>query len=584
MTIARLAAILLTFIAAPALASATTVVKQPLDVEVAEAGAVAIVRCDRIESRDGDGEITTWVGLEVLETLAGPLEPGPLAIELVGGEVAGERQWISGSAEFEVGRLAVVFLAPNDRGSWTVAGMYLGKWDLFRDDDDVWIAVRQKSDALEIRLDDQVIRDEVTLEEMRRVCRARDIHGKRDAFDARQVPDRYRRFEGHRQTHFAIGPNGIPIRWFEPDSGGDIAFTANPDEFSSPADLGAAVSDALSAWSGHGSRFRYRYAGIDQTGRGYRRDQVNRVSVDATNQIAGSGCSSIIAIGGFSGSTSGQTITVNGVSFRRGLEGDVVLNDGYCDLYQNPTYLRYILTHELGHALGLGHSSVREATMYGAFLSSNAARGAAIGADDEDGLLFIYPPPPGPPRIESITPNRSERAVVATLEVNGTNLQVGSATSVAVSGSGIGPVTLLAGSSSTLLRVSFSVAATAPLSDRTLTVTTSEGSASKIVTIVEILAPDNLTAAALSSSSIRLDWTDRSQVETSYRVQRYQGSTSEWLTVATLPAGARTWTDTGLRASKRYKYRVRVQNASASANSNQAEAVTLASRSAGGPR
>ncbi len=584
MTIVRFAALLLTILAAPALAAASTVVKQPLDVQISEAGAIGVVRCDRIESRQVDGEITTWIEFEVLEPLAGPLESGPLAIEIVGGEVAGERQWIAGSAEFETGRLAIVFLAPSGRGSWTVAGMYLGKWDLFRDDNDVWVASRQRSDALEIRLDDQVIADEVSLEEMRRACAARVGGGKREAVGASQIPDRFRQFGGRRQSHFAIGPNGIPIRWFEPDSGGDIPFTANPDEFSSPVDLGAAVSDALTAWSGHGSRFRYRYAGIDQTGRGYRRDQVNRVSVDATNQIAGSGCSSIIAIGGFSGSTSGQTITVNGVSFRRGTEGDVVLNDGYCDLYQNPTWLRYILTHELGHALGLGHSSVREATMYGAFLSSNAARGAAIGPDDEDGLLFIYPPPPGPPRIESISPNRAERGVTATLEVTGTNLMIGNAAAVTVSGSGVGPVTVLSGSSSTVLRVTFAVAASAALTSRTLAVTTSEGSASKPVTIVEILAPDNLTATALSSSSIRLDWTDQSEVETGYRVQRYQGSTSSWVTVATLPAGARTWTDTGLRASKRYKYRVRVQNSTASANSNQAEAVTLASRSAGGPR
>jgi hypothetical protein len=115
---------------------------------------------------------------------------------------------------------------------------------------------------------------------------------------------------------------------------------------------------------------------------------VSRVSVDCHNEIAGSGCRSIIAIGGGHYDTTHTTV-VNNTTFYKIFEADVCLQDGWCDYFQNPVSLREVITHELGHCLGLGHSADHTATM--APFIHNDGRGATVEPDDMDGARFIYP-------------------------------------------------------------------------------------------------------------------------------------------------------------------------------------------------
>lgn len=59
------------------------------------------------------------------------------------------------------------------------------------------------------------------------------------------------------------------------------------------------------------------------------------------------------------------------------------------------TYLPGVLTHELGHALGLAHSPRRAATMYWHY---QGPEGATLDEDDARGLRFLYgDAPPGQP-------------------------------------------------------------------------------------------------------------------------------------------------------------------------------------------
>lgn len=565
-------------------AYATVVRRAPLEEQTRGATAIVAARCRSIESRIVDDQIVSYVGFDVIESLKGPVEPGELVLRQLGGQVGDDAAWVIGSPAFEVGRLSVLFLAPNGEGAYVVDSMFYGHFELFVGDDDQWWIRRQEASGVDAINPDDPVKDELLLSELRAAIAAvASKTAEAPAEYAEQVPREYfatasARKQGH--SEFALSRYGA-TRWFEPDSGQAIAFSYNPDGYPGSVPLGPAVSDALASWSAAGSSsLNFSFAGENTTGRGWRRDGVNRVSIDSTNQVQGSGCSSVIAIGGFTSTNTSQRITVNGTSFIRGLEADVCLNDGYCDLWENASYLRYVITHELGHCIGLDHSSISQATMYGAFLYSNASRGAALHQDDVDGAVFIYPPPPGPPEIASLSPNEGERGTTADVTITGTNLLVGGQATVTISGNGIGAVSIVTGSTSTSLRVRFSIASTASTTQRTLTVTTSQGSDSKPFSVVGIIAPSDLRATATSSSSIRLNWTDASQVETQYRVQRYNGSTSTWETRATLGAGSVTYTDTGLRASRRYKYRIKVSNATDSANSNQAEAVTFAAKAA----
>lgn len=49
-----------------------------------------------------------------------------------------------------------------------------------------------------------------------------------------------------------------------------------------------------------------------------------------------------------------------------------------------------VAVHEIGHALGLGHSTVSDATMY-AFYSADNKKEIGLGADDKEAIRALYP-------------------------------------------------------------------------------------------------------------------------------------------------------------------------------------------------
>lgn len=92
-------------------------------------------------------------------------------------------------------------------------------------------------------------------------------------------------------------------------------------------------------------------------------------------------------------------------------------------------------------------------------------------------------------------------------------------------------------------------------------------------------APSGLTAAAASSSAINLNWTDNSNNETGFDVERSADNVN-WAALASVSSNVQSYSNTGLPASTRYYYRVRARNgAGNSAYSNVASATTLAAGS-----
>ncbi len=88
--------------------------------------------------------------------------------------------------------------------------------------------------------------------------------------------------------------------------------------------------------------------------------------------------------------------------------------------------------------------------------------------------------------------------------------------------------------------------------------------------------PSSVTATALSSSQIRLNWTDTNPNESGYFVERSLSSGSGFAQVASLAENATTFTNTGLVAGTTYYYRVRAasKNGAYSTYSNVASAQT----------
>jgi hypothetical protein len=84
--------------------------------------------------------------------------------------------------------------------------------------------------------------------------------------------------------------------------------------------------------------------------------------------------------------------------------------------------------------------------------------------------------------------------------------------------------------------------------------------------------PTNLTATAASSTQINLAWSDRSNNETGFRVERSADGTT-FTQIAAVGTNITKYANTGLSGSTKYYYRVRAYNSSGnSAYSNTATA------------
>jgi hypothetical protein len=90
-----------------------------------------------------------------------------------------------------------------------------------------------------------------------------------------------------------------------------------------------------------------------------------------------------------------DSVVIGGRSFNRIVETDVVFNRGMDCFLGTSANLAEVACHELGHSLGLDHSSDASALMF--YVSHGRGFDANLTADDRAGLLSIYPSVGGPP-------------------------------------------------------------------------------------------------------------------------------------------------------------------------------------------
>ncbi|MFN8062588.1 MAG: hypothetical protein U0Q12_25775 [Vicinamibacterales bacterium] len=195
---------------------------------------------------------------------------------------------------------------------------------------------------------------------------------------------------------------GSGMRWNQADSGQAISWYRNPD---APAPVAgsngdAEIQNALSAWTAPSTaNLTLTFAGTRSlSGQSpYCTAATAGVGVvtfeDPTNEV-GTG---VLAIGGGC-STSAGAKTVNGQYFSSFSHAFIVFNTA-AELgagYTSALNFTRILTHELGHAIGLGHTptSLANATtniMYPSCCYLSTPTPPTIGPDDLAGLEFIYP-------------------------------------------------------------------------------------------------------------------------------------------------------------------------------------------------
>jgi hypothetical protein len=201
-------------------------------------------------------------------------------------------------------------------------------------------------------------------------------------------------------------PGALPARWFEPDSERPVVLELANDE----ATLGAAGSatvfrQALGAWTRVGSALVLR-----DGGRAVPAPSVAGGVCDGRSQVQFDDpfdeiddfdperCVGVLAVSGFC--RSDETVVVGGVRFERIVEGDVTLSRGLGACF-GAANVAETLAHEIGHILGLGHSSedqaesdagLREALMYA--VAHHDERGPRLNGRDVAGVSALYPRTP----------------------------------------------------------------------------------------------------------------------------------------------------------------------------------------------
>jgi hypothetical protein len=389
---------------AAAPAHGTTVV--PMGARALVESSVGAVRgrVTRIESGADPvtGAIHTYVTIEPSERVFGDLPDGPLVLRELGGRAGGRAQWVFGSPDYRVGESVLVFLSRHPDGALRTTALALGKYRVHTAQG-ITRAVRRFGANVAVLDRQSGAIDEHPKSDV--VDFAALLSGVRAALNAGVGPARGRvvsRPAELAQVALESHPSFVLfnplVRWFEPDEGMPVGYVIDA---TGDATLGVivsrlAVDQGLAVWTDvPEASIELRDVG-DSTPApfGGCPDENRVVFNDPFEELdPPKNCEGILGIGGVC--EADETRVVNGKTFRRIISGKVTFNDGWGDCAMwTPCNFAEIATHELGHSVGINHSTVTSATM--AARAHFDGRCAGLTDDDRAALAFLYPLVPTP--------------------------------------------------------------------------------------------------------------------------------------------------------------------------------------------
>ncbi|HLK12777.1 MAG TPA: thrombospondin type 3 repeat-containing protein [Candidatus Binatia bacterium] len=397
----RVSILTLAALAAAATTHATTFVAMSEHALARAADAIVLGRVQRLESvADRDGAISTLVSVEVERTYKGA-HHDLIVLRQPGGSVGGRGLWIAGSPRFAIGERNLLFLSVARDGSVRTTDYGLGQFQIVSDGaGGAPVAMRTLSESvlggarvrrLSLARLERLIARAVALDRDHAVAPLVAVpHEATDPGLARESIEAFTLMDS---------PHG---RWHEPDLGEPVVYlVAGADAKLGAAASLAAVDGAAAAWTNVAGASIVLERGGTTPAAPLVCDGLSQIVFnDPFNEMpAPVSCSGVLALGGFC--TSADTDVVSGVTFNRITEGNVTMNGGFggCSFW-NETNLAEVLTHELGHTIGIGHSSenpdepdpvLADATMY--YRAHFDGRGASVHADDIAAVRFIYPGP-----------------------------------------------------------------------------------------------------------------------------------------------------------------------------------------------
>lgn len=377
---------------------ATTIVPIPTGELAARADAIVhgVVVSTAVEA-DADGRPETVSVIAPLEVVKGSV-PEALVLRQTGGALPdGTFFQLWGRPEYEAGREVVVFAIERPDGDWQTAELLLGKFTVEADEEGALFAVpdvAMRHTGVTIRRPEQADGNEASeatpFDSPRRLAAflefARSPEGAEPPIGAppagRLHPVTHTEFEGMTPFWGNIGSlwrwtNGAAAQW-------KLDGTANVTGGGS-----AEAQNAASTWDNEpNSTINYT---ISSTG-------PNPIHLNALSSPCGwSTCLSGGGVIGCGGPAGGGTHTWRGESWATITSGEVWLRS-YCsaNLFDSIT-TQAVLTHELGHTLGLGHADT-DASPHDvcrgdeslAQMRSSVQHRTTLGTDDSDAVRWLY--------------------------------------------------------------------------------------------------------------------------------------------------------------------------------------------------
>ncbi|NIM01154.1 MAG: matrixin family metalloprotease [Acidobacteria bacterium] len=398
--------------------------------EELSARATLVVEARVAESRPGldadSGELHTYITLQIEHVHRGPARLTEVVVREPGGRWGDVVHEVDAVPVYRPGERILAYLEPASDGALRTVGMFFGKFrleesrtrgpllatrDLEGQGTILGLAERPESFT---RNDLVALTAGVPYRQAPRAGRRakRERASSEPGHDWSPRPPEWERLTwddgrsdprlgtagGPATARFVALNSSNPSRWNEADSDTAVVVNLQPD--GNPLhDNQAAIDEitrAFDAWTNvPQSRLQLTMGDtdFDYTGQyASPSSSFSGVNVvlfdDPYDDISDStGCGGVLAIGGYwRGASVGAPI--NNVSFHPSLQLYVIFNNDFECYLSDPDNLAEIAAHELGHAIGFGHSAEFDAIM-----RSNAygGRGPRLGADDIDAAHCHYP-------------------------------------------------------------------------------------------------------------------------------------------------------------------------------------------------